>query len=161
MLRYLLSLSAVIVVLDQITKQLAARYLVAYDPLPVIPSLNFTLSFNPGAAFSFLADAGGWQRWFFTVLAAGVSVAIVVWLRRITPADWRLGVGLALILGGAVGNLIDRLIYGYVIDFIDVYYGQWHWPAFNIADSAITVGAVFLIVDSLLGGSRRREEARQ
>jgi signal peptidase II len=161
MLRYLLLLSAVVVALDQLTKQLADRYLSAYDPLPVMPSFNLTLSFNPGAAFSFLADAGGWQRWFFTVLAIGVSAAIVVWLRRITPGEWRLGVGLALILGGAVGNVIDRLIYGHVIDFIDVYYGDWHWPAFNIADSAITVGAAFLIVDSLLGGSRRRQQAQQ
>ena len=161
MLRYFLTLSAVVVVLDQITKQLADRHLTAYDPLPIMPSLNLTLSFNPGAAFSFLAGAGGWQRWFFTVLAIGVSAAIVVWLRRITAGEWRLGVGLALILGGAVSNVIDRLIYGHVIDFIDVYYADWHWPAFNVADSAISVGAAFLIVDSLLGGSRRRQEAQQ
>ena len=159
MLRYLYLLSGSVVLLDQLTKQLANSHLTPYHPLPIAPWLNFTLSFNPGAAFSFLAGAGGWQRWFFTILAIAVSAAIVVWMHRLSRAEWRLGVGLALILGGAIGNVIDRLLFGYVIDFIDVYYAHWHWPAFNIADSAITVGAVFLIVDSLFGGSRQREKA--
>ncbi len=159
MLRYLYLLSGSVVLLDQLTKQLANTHLTPYHPLPIAPWLNFTLSFNPGAVFSFLAGAGGWQRWFFTVLAIAVSAAIVVWMHRLSRTEWRLGVGLALILGGAIGNVIDRLLFGYVIDFIDVYYAHWHWPAFNIADSAITVGAVFLIVDSLFGGSRQREKA--
>lgn len=141
-------LSAAVLVLDQITKLAASRHLDLYDPLPLLPFLNLTLLHNTGAAFSFLNQAGGWQRWFFVVLALGISVAIVVWLRSLAPRQKLLACGLALILGGAVGNLIDRLFLGYVVDFIDVYYGRWHWPAFNIADSAITIGAGLLILDA-------------
>ena len=103
---------------------------------------------NTGAAFSFLSDAGGWQRWFFAVLAAIVSIVIALWMARLKKHEMMLGIALALILGGAIGNLIDRIAYGYVIDFLDVYYQSWHWPVFNVADSAITLGVILLILES-------------
>ncbi len=143
-----LVLAVVVVVLDQSTKALASRFLELHQPLPVLPFLNLTLMHNPGAAFSLLSDAGGWQRWFFTGLALAVSAVIVWWLRRLPREEKWQGTALALVLGGALGNVWDRLQLGYVVDFIDVYYRDWHWPAFNVADSAITVGAVLLIADS-------------
>lgn len=148
-----LLLSAVVMVADQWTKHIALRHLSPYDPQPVIPGLlNWTLAFNPGAAFSFLAGAGGWQRWFFTALAMLVSAVIVVWLARTPRHDWRTALPLALVVGGAVGNVIDRIRFGQVTDFIQVYYQQWAWPAFNIADAAISVGAVLLIIGSFRSG---------
>ncbi len=119
-----------------------------HQPVPVIPFLNLTLTHNTGAAFSFLSDAGGWQRWFFAGLTIVVSIIIVVWLTRLKPGQRWLPVSLSLVLGGALGNLWDRLVIGAVVDFIDVYYGTWHWPAFNLADSAICVGAVMLVVST-------------
>ena len=113
---------------------------------------DLVLVFNPGAAFSFLADAGGWQRWFFLGLGLLVSIGLIVWLRRLKPTETRLATALALILGGAIGNLIDRAWLGQVIDFIQLYYQHWYWPAFNLADSAITVGAALLVLDSLWSG---------
>ncbi len=142
-------LSALVIGLDQATKYLAERLLVMHQPLPVAPSFNLLLTYNTGAAFSFLANAGGWQRWFFLGLGLMVSMGLLVWLVRLKPAEQRLAVALALILGGAVGNLIDRILLGQVIDFIQLYYDRWYWPAFNIADSAITLGAVLLVLDSL------------
>lgn len=142
-------LTAAVIALDQLTKWLAERGLVLHMAEPVLPFFNLTLVYNKGAAFSFLSAAGGWQRWFFSVLAIIVSVLIVIWLKRLDRDEKWTAAGLALVLGGAIGNLIDRLLYGYVIDFIDVYYGSYHWPAFNIADSAITMGAAILIVHSL------------
>ena len=140
-------LSAVVVVLDQITKYIAESKLDFRVPVDIFPSLNMTLVYNRGAAFSFLSDAGGWQRWFFMTLSAVVSIALIYWLRNVEKDRIFLSAGLALVLGGAVGNLIDRSLYGHVIDFIDVYYQNWHFPAFNIADSAISLGAGLLIVD--------------
>lgn len=148
MLRWLW-LSAAILAADQLTKQLAEAWLSYLDPVAILPSLNFTLVYNTGAAFSFLAGAGGWQRWFFLSLAVLISVVLLVWLRRLRQDETLTAVALALILAGAVGNAIDRALYGHVVDFIDVYYGNWHWPAFNIADSAICVGAALLILTSL------------
>lgn len=142
-------LSGLIIVLDQITKWLAERFLEPFVPVPVMPSFNLTLVYNKGAAFSFLSQAGGWQRWFFSGLAIAVSVFIILWLRRLHARDTWTAAGLSLVLGGAIGNLIDRLIYGHVIDFIDVFYSTYHYPTFNVADSAITVGAALLIVHSL------------
>jgi len=145
-----LLLALLIVVLDQLTKQLADNLLAYGDPLAVLPSFNLTLLYNKGAAFSFLNSAGGWQRWFFTAVAVVVSIVIVFWLKatgeeqRWTPA------GLVLILGGAIGNVIDRVIFGHVIDFIQVYYDTFYWPAFNIADSAICVGAAILLLSGWL-----------
>lgn len=148
---YLLAL--VIIVLDQITKALALSHLEYARPVEVIDSFfNLTLVYNYGAAFSFLSDAGGWQRWFFTVLAVAVSVVLVVWLSRLQRHERLLSVALALVLGGAVGNLYDRVTLGYVVDFIDLYWGQHHFPAFNIADAGISIGAVLLIWESLFTG---------
>ena len=147
-----LSLSVLVIALDQLTKMIAVSGMALYDSIDVFPGLSWTLLHNYGAAFSFLNDGDGWQRWFFTVIAIMVSMAMGVWLARTPRGDWRTALPLALIIGGALGNLIDRLRYGYVVDFIDVYYGTWHWPAFNIADSAITVGAVSLILLNLRDG---------
>lgn len=147
-------LAAAVVAADQLTKWLAAHYLPYATPVPLTPFLNLTLVHNTGAAFSFLSTASGWQRWLFTGLAAGVSGVIVAWLRRLpAQARWQ-AAALALVLGGALGNLIDRVVHGYVVDFIDFHYLQWHFPAFNLADSAITVGAALLVVDLLRTGNR-------
>jgi signal peptidase II len=147
-----LALSALVIVLDQITKCFAVALLEPYKAHAVIPGvLNWTLAYNTGAAFSFLHDAGGWQRWLFTALAIGVSAVLAVWLGRTARRDWRTALPLALVIGGALGNLIDRVRLGHVTDFIEVYYRQWSWPAFNVADSAISVGAVLLIVFGLGG----------
>lgn len=146
-----LGLAVLVVVLDQVTKRLAELHLTYGEPLAVWPSFNLTLLYNRGAAFSFLSDAGGWQRWFFVSVSVLASVALLVWLRKLKPGQWALALALALVLGGAVGNLIDRLWLGHVVDFIQVYYQRFYWPAFNIADSAITVGAVLLIRDGLFG----------
>jgi len=146
-------LALAVVVVDQGSKQLAEHLLLKHDPIAVLPSFNLFLTYNTGAAFSFLRDAGGWQRWLFATLSIGVSVFIVFWLRRIPAGQKWLACALALVLGGAVGNLIDRLfrVDGAVVDFIDVYYGTWHWPAFNVADSAISIGAVMLVWSAVRG----------
>jgi signal peptidase II len=146
-------LTFAIVVVDQGSKVLAQHLLVIHHPVAVIPSFNFYLTYNTGAAFSFLRDAGGWQRWLFALLSTGVSVFIVLWLRRVPRGQKWLACALSLVLGGAVGNLIDRLFGagGGVVDFLDVYYGTWHWPAFNVADSAISVGAVMLVWSAIRG----------
>lgn len=149
-----LALSALVVALDQGSKHWA---LTALQPLgttrPVIPGLlDWTLAFNTGAAFSFLAAGSGWQRWFFIALALAIGVALVLWLVRTPRRDWRTALPLALIIGGAVGNLIDRWRLGQVTDFIHVHYRQWSYPVFNLADCAITVGAVALFVFGWRGG---------
>ncbi len=150
-------LSALVAALDLATKAVASHYLVLYQPVPVFPGFNWTLAHNSGAAFSFLASESGWQRWFFSVIALVVSIGITIWITRLKSTETWLAVALALVLGGAIGNLWDRVTLGYVVDFIDVYYQQSHWPAFNIADSAICVGAVLLIIDSFRG---EREDAK-
>lgn len=147
-------LTAVVLVLDQWTKALVLDAFELYERVELLPVLNLTLAFNKGAAFSFLADGGGWQRWFLAGLALVISVAIVIWLARAAVTERLLGAGLALVLGGAIGNLWDRLAYGHVVDFIDFHWQQWHFPAFNVADSAITVGAALLILDMILGAWR-------
>lgn len=152
-------LSVLVIVLDQATKYLAEVLLVMHQPVPVLPSFNLLLTYNTGAAFSFLAKAGGWQRWFFLVLGLVVSIGLIVWLRRLKPEQKWLALALALILGGAVGNLIDRIWLGQVIDFIQLYYDRWYFPAFNVADSAISIGAVLLALDSLLGEQRASASA--
>ena len=136
------------IVIDQLTKWMASTHLVLHEQNPVMPSFNLTLMHNYGAAFSFLSNAGGWQRWFFTVVAVVISVVLIVWITRLKSTERWLGVSLALVLGGAIGNLIDRLAYGYVVDFIQWYYSSFYWPAFNIADSAIFVGAAMLLLSS-------------
>lgn len=151
-LRYSLYLfiALVAVIIDQWTKALASSQLQYGLPVEILPVFNLTLQHNLGAAFSFLSDAGGWQRWFFTVVSAVVSVVLAIWIYRLKDSQRLLAVSLALILGGAIGNLIDRVLLGYVVDFISVHYQQRFFPAFNIADSAITVGAVLMIVDMFI-----------
>ncbi len=148
-------LSAAVLALDQMSKAAASAWLMLHEPKPLLPFLNLTLMHNEGAAFSFLSEAGGWQRWFLTIVALAVSAVILWWLLRLPPGQKMLSAALALVLGGALGNAWDRVQLGYVVDFIDVYYERWHWPAFNVADSAITIGAVLLIIDSLRSHKRR------
>ncbi len=147
MLNYLW-LSLLALILDQASKLAIDANMPLYQSIPLLPSFNLTYVHNTGAAFSFLSTAGGWQRWFFAGLALVVSIGITVWLTRLQKQERLLAVALSLILGGAIGNLIDRVAYGYVIDFLDVYYGSWHWPAFNIADAAITVGVGLMLAES-------------
>lgn len=151
-----LLLSAVIIVLDLWTKQIATDSLTLYRPVELTSWLNMTLAHNYGAAFSFLSDAGGWQRWFFTVMASVVTVVLIVWLLRLPARERLTAAALSLVIGGAVGNLIDRIVNGYVVDFIDVYYRDSHWPAFNVADSAITCGVVLLLLDGLVLAAVRK-----
>jgi signal peptidase II len=148
-------LSAFTAILDQLTKKIAEAELVLHQPLAIFPGFNFTLMYNKGAAFSFLSNAGGWQRILFVTLSVTISIFLFIWLKQITKDDKQknnnlLQIAIAFILGGAVGNLIDRALSGEVIDFIQVYYSSYYFPAFNIADSAITLGAGLLILDMLL-----------
>ncbi|MGH8211640.1 MAG: signal peptidase II [Rhodanobacteraceae bacterium] len=153
-----LIVSALVIALDQGAKWLVLQKLVPYMPHEVIPHvLNWTLAFNTGAAFSFLAGGPGWQVWLFGILAIIVCVVLTAWLARTPRGEWRTALPLALIVGGALGNLVDRVLRGQVTDFIQVYWRAWSFPAFNIADSAISVGAVALIVFSLFAGHGRRE----
>lgn len=144
-----LGLTLLVVLLDQASKYLADEHLSYAQAVALLPIFDLTLVYNRGAAFSFLADAGGWQRWFFAILAAGVSLVLVVWVQRLKSSETLLAIALAMILGGALGNLYDRVVLGYVIDFISVHYKEYYFPAFNFADSAISIGAVLLIIDSL------------
>lgn len=142
-------IAAVVFVSDQLTKYVAADYLMRHGEVPLTSFLNFALVHNTGAAFGFLSAASGWQNIFFIVVAS-VACLVILWMTwRLASTDRFLGTGLMLILGGAAGNLADRLLHGYVIDFVDVYYRAWHWPAFNVADSAITIGAVILVLDAM------------
>jgi signal peptidase II len=148
-------LSLIVLLLDQATKRLVLQGLEPFEVIEIVPNLNLTLMFNTGAAFSLLAEAGGWQRWLFALFALGVSAALVVWLLRLKSGERTLALALALIIGGAAGNLIDRVLLGHVIDFIQVYLPFIPlpmfnpWPAFNLADSAINVGVVLLLVSTL------------
>jgi len=153
-------LSVIIVALDQLTKYIAEAELILHKSLAIFPSLNFTLMYNRGAAFSFLSDAGGWQRILFVSLSTGVSIFLFIWLKQITKDEHQkhnqlIQIAIAFILGGAVGNLIDRALTGEVVDFIQVYYSSYYFPTFNIADSAITVGAALLILDMFLESRRK------
>lgn len=150
-------LSLLAVILDQGSKLVIDSSMRLYQSISVMPYFNLTYVHNTGAAFSFLSEAGGWQRWFFAGLAILISAVIAVWLARLKHHETLLAMALSLVLGGAIGNLIDRLAYGYVIDFLDVYYGTWHWPAFNIADSAITLGVILMLAESF--GLGRSKEA--
>lgn len=141
-------LSLLILLLDQASKITVDSAMQLYESIELLPMFNLTYVHNKGAAFSFLSNAGGWQRWFFSALAFAMSTMITVWLYRLEKYQTLMAIALSLVLGGAIGNLIDRVLYGYVIDFLDVYYQDWHWPAFNIADSAICIGVGFMILDS-------------
>ena len=150
-----LMLALIIILADQFTKTLILGYYKLGDSTPVTSFFNIVRVHNTGAAFSFLAGAGGWQRWFFTGIAA-VATIFILWMLRSHHAQKLFSFALACILGGAIGNVIDRLLHGYVVDFLDFYYGTWHFPAFNIADSAITIGAICLILDEILRVKRGR-----
>ncbi|MBI1424665.1 MAG: signal peptidase II [Gammaproteobacteria bacterium] len=169
-------IAVLVVALDQITKQWASHTLQMYHPVKIIPMLNLFLAHNLGAAFNFLSDAGGWQRWLFTLIALVVSTVLVLWIRKLQQHERWVAVGLACILGGALGNVIDRIVFGHVIDFIQFYYHadsclpgftllqsakgpQCIWPSFNIADSAITVGAAILIIDAITGSRGKHQQA--
>jgi signal peptidase II len=154
-------LSLAVLTLDQASKWLMLRALNPFEAIALVPNVNLTLMFNEGAAFSFLATAGGWQRWLFAALALTVSGALIVWLSRLKSNEALQAAGLALLIGGALGNLIDRILLGHVVDFIQVFLPFIPleifnpWPAFNIADSAITVGVVILLIATLIADEGR------
>ncbi|MFT6388352.1 MAG: signal peptidase II [Cellvibrionaceae bacterium] len=170
-----LCLALVVFIFDQVTKNWAASVLAYSDPQSFLPFFNFTLLHNYGAAFSFLSDAGGWQRWFFGIVAFAVSILLIVWICKLERSKKIELAGLSLVLGGALGNLYDRIVLGYVIDFVDWFYSSaesclpffygrpelqtCHWPAFNIADSSILLGVSLLIVDMLFFNQNRADAA--
>ena len=153
-----LMISVPIVFLDQWTKLWANSELIGGRVIEVTSWFNLILAYNYGAAFSFLADAGGWQKWALSVFAIGVTLVLLVWMYRLKASEKWLSIALAFVVSGAVGNVIDRVNYGYVIDFIDWHYACYHWPAFNIADSSILAGAAMLIIDSLFFAEKRESE---
>lgn len=144
------SVALVVMLLDQLSKWCASHYLAYGEKMEITSFFNFTLLHNPGAAFSFLSNAGGWQRWFFTLIAVVVSVLLILWIARVALKNAREAFALAFILGGAIGNLYDRIQLSYVVDFIVVHYRDYFWPAFNVADAAITLGAFILILEMFL-----------
>ena len=146
------------VVIDQITKQWVAGSFDYRETLAVLPFFNITYVHNPGAAFSFLADQGGWQRWFFTAIAAIASIIFIVWLAKTSKKQTMLSISFALILSGAVGNLIDRVLFGYVIDFLDFHWSGTHFPAFNVADSMIFIGAALMLLDSFMNPEPEKDQ---
>lgn len=153
-------LSALVIVLDLGAKALASSLLYYAQPVELLPVFNLTLLHNTGAAFSFLAAHGGWQRWLFAAIAIGASIGLTIWLTRLKAHERLLAASIALIIGGALGNLYDRLVHGYVVDFLSFHWGNYYFPAFNLADTAITLGAIGLIVESLRDarhGNRRNE----
>jgi signal peptidase II len=150
-----LSLAVLVLVIDQLTKWLIVGQFVLGDSRTVTGFFNLVRAHNSGAAFSFLAQAGGWQRWLFTGIGVLAS-ALMIWMLRSHPGQKLFGFAISFILGGAIGNVIDRLVHGYVVDFLDFHWAGWHFPAFNAADSAITLGAVCLLLDELLRVKRSR-----
>ncbi|EDQ00645.1 signal peptidase II [Shewanella benthica] len=146
---------------DQVSKQWVLANFDLYESVTLLPIFNFTYVRNYGAAFSFLSDAGGWQKWLFTFIAVGFSVLLTFWLRKQPAQMWRLNLAYTLVIAGALGNLIDRLQHGYVVDFLDFYWNKSHFPAFNIADSAICVGAALIIVDSFISDRLEKQKKAQ
>lgn len=154
-----LSVALLIVAADQATKWAIIEWVPLYGKVPINSFINLTHQQNYGAAFSFLADASGWQRWFFIGLASAVGAAILSWLWQVRrDGPFVLVAGLSLVLGGAIGNLVDRARLGYVTDFFQVWFGDWAFPSFNVADSAITVGAAFLLIDAVFIGGRQKSK---
>jgi signal peptidase II len=151
-------LSGLLIVLDQVSKQIAESQLTPHQAVNVLPYFDWFLTYNTGAAFSLLADAGGWQRWLFTAIAVVISIIIVQWLRKLPREETLTALSLSLILAGAIGNLIDRILFGHVIDYIQVWLGSYPFPAFNVADAAISVGAVLLILGSFLDMRRKEDD---
>ena len=152
-------LSLLVLILDQASKLAIDSSMQLFESIPIMPGFSLTYVHNTGAAFSFLSQAGGWQRWLFAGLAIVMSSVITVWLLRLQKHETLMATALSLILGGAIGNLIDRVAYGYVIDFLDVYYQTWHWPAFNIADSAICIGVGLMLLENV-GVGRKTVDAQ-
>lgn len=144
---------------DQLSKQWVLANFDLYESVNLLPFFNFTYVRNYGAAFSFLSDAGGWQRWLFTIVAVGFSTLLTVWLRKQSASLLKLNLAYTLVIGGALGNLVDRLMHGFVVDFIDFFWAKSHYPAFNIADSAICIGAVLIIWDAFLSGKSETDSA--
>ncbi|MGQ7959179.1 signal peptidase II [Pseudomonas sp. SP16.1] len=157
-----LLLSVLILVVDRVSKDFFEGSLSMYQRIEVIPGyFDWTLAYNTGAAFSFLADADGWQRWFFAAIAIVVSAVLVVWLKRLKPHETLLAVALAMVLGGALGNLYDRVVLGHVVDFILLHWqNRWYFPAFNIADTFITIGAILLALDMFKSDKPAKEAAQ-
>tara|TARA_R110002095_G_scaffold68332_3_gene58142 strand:- start:3743 stop:4240 length:498 start_codon:yes stop_codon:yes gene_type:complete len=147
-------LALLVLILDQASKQLALAYLEYAQPIALLPVFDLTLLYNKGAAFSFLAGQDGWQRWFFSLIAVAVSGYLLRWLGNVSRAERLLSIALVLVLGGAIGNLIDRLLFGHVVDFISLHWDRYYYPAFNVADSAITVGALLLLWESLVSSRK-------
>ncbi|MDI5840689.1 signal peptidase II [Shewanella xiamenensis] len=146
---------------DQLSKQWVLANFDLFESVQLLPFFNFTYVRNYGAAFSFLSEAGGWQRWLFTLVAVGFSTLLTVWLRKQAASLWKLNLAYTLVIGGALGNLIDRLMHGFVVDFIDFYWGKSHYPAFNIADSAIFIGAVLIILDSFFNSKSEQDKTEE
>lgn len=153
-------LAAAVVVLDLATKALMSSLLSYAQPVEVLPFFNLTLLHNTGAAFSFLAGHPGWQRWFFALVAVGASIGLTIWMRRLKSDERLLGASLALLIGGALGNLYDRLVHGYVVDFLSFHVAGWYYPAFNVADIGITLGAIGLIWESIFEGRKQARRRR-
>ncbi|TMP79314.1 lipoprotein signal peptidase [Pseudoalteromonas phenolica] len=146
-----LVLSLLLFAVDYITKAVVVANMKLYESIEILPIFNFTYMHNYGAAFSFLSDAGGWQRWFFSSIAVVISVLLTYWLKKLPAKNWILCGAYSMVIGGAIGNLVDRLVHGYVIDFLHFYYQDWHYPAFNVADIAIVCGAGLLLLDAFTG----------
>ncbi|VEE61070.1 Lipoprotein signal peptidase [Shewanella putrefaciens] len=146
---------------DQLSKQWVLANFDLFESVKLLPFFNFTYVRNYGAAFSFLSEAGGWQRWLFTLVAVGFCTLLTVWLRKQSASLWKLNLAYTLVIGGALGNLIDRLMHGFVVDFIDFYWGKSHYPAFNIADSAIFIGAVLIIWDSFFNSKSEQDKTEE
>lgn len=152
------ALSLIIILLDQLSKYIAVDIIPLYESIEVLPFFSWTLLYNEGAAFSFLSDQGGWQRWFFIILSTIVTAVLTIWLFRLQDDEPSIALSLSLIIGGAIGNLIDRVLLGHVVDFIHLHYQAYYWPAFNVADSAITIGVAIMIIDSLFFAQKREEQ---
>lgn len=152
-------LSLLLLAVDQATKMIVVNTMSYRESIDILPVFNFTYVHNYGAAFSFLSDAGGWQRWFLSAIAIAISVLLTWWLKRLPATNKILCCAYSLVLAGAIGNLYDRIVYGYVIDFLHVHYNDWHFPAFNIADSAICIGAALLLFDAFTGESPKEQKA--
>ena len=157
-----LVVSVLVIVLDQLSKAWVLAKLPEFQAIPVIDGFwNWYRTYNTGAAFSFLSDAGGWQQYFFIALALAITALLGYWLTRTQRRDWKTALPYVLVIGGALGNVIDRLLHGKVIDFIQWYWHDYHWPAFNIADSAIVAGAIGIALFGLFGGNKAAEGQRE
>ena len=147
-------LSGSVIVLDQVTKFLAETLLTFHQPVPILPSFNLMLTYNTGAAFSFLSQAGGWQQYLFVILALGITGLLGRWLSQTPRQDWKTALPYALVIGGALSNVVDRLVRGHVVDFIQLHWRDLYWPAFNLSDSSIVVGAVTIASHGMLSSRR-------